>query len=385
MMTLSGDTVAVTPPMMGPLWVKHSPDGRSLLKTTAVINSVVRLVPTAGGKPIDATRGWPLSWSADGKRIHSIVRDTAVTHGKFGVFTTTVNSGVGEFTEFDSSLKSRQWRGAAVLADGQHWLLMERRPEPPYPLLLYDVKTRQVREVTRNALRFAVSPGGFPASSTDLLVVEQNGASHELHAVNRTGARRLVHTFSRLSAPWLVAVHGDRIAYSDRVGDSTVVHVTRQGGTEQRLLAVAGDITELAWSPAGRGLAAVVEPTRSSTGGAYNVIFVEVTDQGMAHGTPRFVRTDVTWDLFWTPDSRAVTVLEEQGVTDHTRVLRIPVDPSQQPTSLTPNERRTFWDQYPSPDGRYVAIPVEQFGGSTLWSVDVDAAAKAWREKKSQH
>ena len=76
-------------------------------------------------------------------------------------------------------------------------------------------------------------------------------------------------------------------------------------------------------------------------------------------------------------------VLEEQGSTNRTRVLRIPMDEGQQPTSLTPNEKRTFWDQYPSPDGRYVAIPVEQFGSSTLWSIDVDVAGKAWREKKS--
>ena len=75
-------------------------------------------------------------------------------------------------------------------------------------------------------------------------------------------------------------------------------------------------------------------------------------------------------------------MLEEQGATDHTRVLRIPVDESQQPISVTPNERQTFWDQFPSPDGRYVAIPVERFGSSTLWSVDVDAAAKEYRENR---
>ena len=76
-------------------------------------------------------------------------------------------------------------------------------------------------------------------------------------------------------------------------------------------------------------------------------------------------------------------MLEGQGG-DHTRVLRVPVDPGQQPTSLTPNERGTFWDQSLSPDGRYTAIPVERPGTSTLWSIDIDAAAQAWREKTGQ-
>jgi Tol biopolymer transport system component len=94
---------------------------------------------------------------------------------------------------------------------------------------------------------------------------------------------------------------------------------------------------------------------------------------------PRFVPTDIVWGLCWLPDGTAVAVLEEQGATDHTRVLRVPMNPNEQPKSLSPNERGTFWSQYPSPDGRYIAMPVERSGTSTLWSIDIDAAAKAWR------
>jgi Tol biopolymer transport system component len=82
------------------------------------------------------------------------------------------------------------------------------------------------------------------------------------------------------------------------------------------------------------------------------------------------------------PDSRSVLVVDDAA--DRTRVLRVPMEEGQQPTSLSPNERNKFWDQFPSPDGRYVAIPVEQFGSSTLWSINVEAAAKAWRENKTQ-
>jgi hypothetical protein len=84
------------------------------------------------------------------------------------------------------------------------------------------------------------------------------------------------------------------------------------------------------------------------------------------------------------PDGRAVTLLEEKGTSTETRVIRVPVSASEQVVSLTPGERGTFWGQLTSPDGRYVAIPVEKFGASTLWSIDVEAAAKAWREKKGQ-
>lgn len=61
----------------------------------------------------------------------------------------------------------------------------------------------------------------------------------------------------------------------------------------------------------------------------------------------------------------------------------IAVDPKPA-AHLTHAERGTFRGQYPSPDGRYVAMPVERWGASTLWSIDVDAAAKAYQAKKSQ-
>ena len=173
----------------------------------------------------------------------------------------------------------------------------------------------------------------------------------------------------------------DRLAFGVRVGDSTVVYTARWMGGEQRLMAVRGDVTELAWSPDGSTLAGVVSSTQSGNGTA-RVLFARVAEDGRMNGAPRFVPTDRAWDLYWQPDGRSVLVMEEQGNTQHTRVLRVPMDEGQQPTSITPNEKGTFWDQYASPDGRYVAIPVEQFGGSTLWSVDVDSAAKAWRAKK---
>ena len=101
-------------------------------------------------------------------------------------------------------------------------------------------------------------------------------------------------------------------------------------------------------------------------------------------GAPRFVPTDASWDLYWLPDSRAVLVLEEQENTDQTRVLRVPMDEGQQPVSLTPNEKRTFWDQYPRQMGATSRSRSSSSAASTLWSIDIDAAAKAWREKKGQ-
>jgi hypothetical protein len=161
------------------------------------------------------------------------------------------------------------------------------------------------------------------------------------------------------------------------------LYTARLAGAEQRLMAVAGDVSDLSWSPNGTTLAAVVSPEKSGTGAPYRILFARVSEDGRPGSAPRFVSTGPAWDLYWMQDSRSVLVLEQGGNTN-TRVLRVPVAPGQQPVSVTPNEKRPFWDQYTSPDGRYVAIPVEQFGSSTLWRIDVDAAAKAWREKKGQ-
>lgn len=388
-LTLRGDTIAVMPPFQAPLWVNHTPDGRQLLKATAVVNAVVRLVPTAGGKLVDATTGtgyaYPLSWSPDGKELYSTVGDSALTGGKAGLLVTTVDGGARRFIPLapsDSTFASRTWRVLLVFGGGRYWALTERQPKPPAPLMIYDVQTRQMREVTRNAMRLAYGPGGYRAASAELFFIEQRGTSYELRAVRGDGAPRIVHAFSRLDAPWHVAVHGARIAFGERVGDSTAVYVTRAQGTERRLTALAGDITELVWSPDGRTLATVVSPSRANDSGHYNVAFIDATEEGTAGLPPRVVRTEGAWDLAWLADGRAVTVLEEQGATMHTRVLRVPLDANQQPTSLTPNEKGTFWDQYTSPDGRYSAIPVEQPGRSTLWSIDVEAAARAYREKR---
>ena len=152
-------------------------------------------------------------------------------------------------------------------------------------------------------------------------------------------------------------------------------------GTDQRLTAVAGGVSNLSWSPDGRALAAVAT-TKSGTAATHAVLFVHVSEDGKMNGTPRFVPTGSAWDLHWLPDSRGVLVLDNAA--DRSRVLRVPMEEGQQSTSLSPNERNKFWDQFPSPDGRYVAIPVEQFGSSTLLSFDIEAAAKAWQVKRDQ-
>jgi Tol biopolymer transport system component len=390
-LTLRGDTIAVMPPIRGYVGANWSPDGRALLKMTAAVNEVVRLVPTNGGRTLDATTGrgnaYPASWSADGKRLYSWANDSALTGGKAGLVITTVDGGDRRFVPLapsDSTVAGRQYRSALVLGDGRFWALIERSQQPHFPLFIYDTQSQSARELTRNLVREVFGAGGYRTGGTELLFIERRGESYELHAVRGEGAPRVVHIFPRLGAPWTVAAHGERIAYGERVGDSTILYATRARGKELRVAAVAGDVTELAWSPDGQTLAAVVNPSRSSTGGAYNIVFLRITDQLASMAAPRVVQTGTAWDLAWLFDNRAVTVLEEQGAAGHTRVLRVPIDPGQQPTSLTPNEQGMFWNQYLSPDGRYFAIVVPRSGVTTLWSIDVDEAARAWRAKSGR-
>jgi hypothetical protein len=390
-LTLRGDTIAVLPAQVGNMLTAFSSDGRRLLKAMTATNTVVRLVPTSGGTPLDATPGegydWPVAWSSDGTQIYSYVGDTTPARSKPGLMVSPVSGGARRFIPFaptDTSSTWRWWRQAVVLGDGRYWALVPRLPQPTVPLLLYDTQTRAVREVTRNAIRMLPAPAGLTAGSSDLVYVEKRGTEHEIRSVRGDAEPRVLHATSRLRAPWLIALHGDRIALGEHVRDSTVLYFARGMGAEQRLASIAGKVTELAWSPDGRTLAGAVNSQQSGGQVKYSVMFMLVSDQGEATRAPWQVFTDVAWDLAWLPDGRAVTVLEEQGSTSVTRVLRVPVDPRQQPTSLTPNERGSFWGQSPSPDGRWVAIPVERPGESTLWSIDIDAAAKAWREKKSQ-
>ena len=388
-LTMRGDTIAVIPAQPGNLQMTFSHDGRRLLKATTVSNAVVRVIPTGGGKPIDATPGegydWPVAWSADGTQLYSYVGDTTPARSKPGLMVTSVNGSGRRFIQFaptDSTAKWLYWRQAVVFGGGRYWALVPRLPQATLPVLLYDTQTRIAREVTRNAIRLLPDPAGLTSAPSELLYVEKRGTEYELRAVRGDGEPRVILASSRIRAPWLISLHGDRIALGEHAGDSTVLYIVRGTQPERRLAAVEGKVVELAWSPDGGTLAGTVRVPKSGGDVKYGVVFVSVGEPGQATQAPWQVATDVAWDLAWLPDSRAVTVLEEQGSTTVTRVLRVPVDPRVQPASLTPNERGSFWGQSPSPDGRWVAIPTERQGASTLWSIDVEAAAKAWREKR---
>lgn len=394
-LTLKGDTVAVLPASGGWSGASFTRDGRRLYRSTSAVATVVRMVPTAGGKPIDATNGrgydYPVAWSADSKRLYSMIDDTTITKSQRGLYMTAIDGTERRFlpmAEIDTMLVGPRTLPKYISDDGGTWWLTSAHSRPPFTLpfnlVAYDTKTRSTRVVSRTAMSIARAPRGF-YSGSQLYYVDKRGAQgpYELRSTGGSEPSRSLHNFSQLGAPWWVVLSRDRLAFGVRVGDSTVVYTARWMGAEHRLMAVHGDVAELAWSPDGSTLAGVVRSAQSGNGTAH-VLFARVSEDGRMNGTPRFVPTDRAWDLYWQPDGRSVLVVEEQGSTQRTRVLRVTMDEGHQPVSITPNEKGTFWDQYPSPDGRYTAIPVEQFGSSTLWSIDVEAAAKARRAKKSE-
>jgi Tol biopolymer transport system component len=393
-LTLKGDTVAVVPSQPGWPGARFTRDGRRLYQPSSVVATVVRVVPTAGGKPIAVTNGrgydYPVTWSADSKRLYSRIDDTTITKSQRGLYVTAIDGTERRFlpmAEIDTTLVGPRTLPSLISDDGATWWLTSSysRPpfSPPFNLVAYDTQTRATHVVSRTAMSVATRPRGAKGGS-QLYYVERRGAQgpYELRSARAGEPSRLLHNFSQLGAPWWVAISHDRLAFGVRVGDSTVMYTARWAGAEHRLMAVRGDVADLAWSPDGSTLAGVVSSTQSGNGTA-RVLFARVAEDGRMNGAPRFVPTERAWDLYWQPAGRSVHVLEEQG-DSHTRVLRVPIEDGQQPVSITPNEKGTFWDQYASPDGRYVAIPVEQFGSSTLWSIDVEAAAKAWQAKRDQ-
>jgi Tol biopolymer transport system component len=389
-LTLAGDTVATMPQtsaFSGRIFANFSRDGRRYYQATDVSTAVVRVLPTAGGKPIDVTHGpddYPLTWSADSKRLYSLISDTSITKSKRGLYVSAIDGTERRFlpmADVDTALTG-PYGPNYVSADARYWWFTPTRWRPPFSIVAYDTKTGQAHLVTRAAMAMASGPGGFHVGP-ELLYVEQRtgGGDYELRSLAGIQPSKSLHNFSRLGTPVSVAIHKDRLAFRVGARDSSIVYTARLMGTEQRLTGVPGGVSNLSWSPDGRALAAVVT-TKSGNSANYAVLFVHVSDDGKMIGTPRVVPTGAVWDLHWLPDSRSVLVVDDAA--DRTRVLRVPMEEGQQPTSLSPNERNKFWDQFPSPDGRYVAIPVEQFGSSTLWSINVEAAAKAWRENKTQ-
>jgi Tol biopolymer transport system component len=378
--TMAGDSITTLPVTRQTIHRDFSTDGRLFYQATTEINTTLRLVSTSGEPTIDLTSAsalgyaYPINWTSDNRLFYFSANDR-----RDSIFVGAIGSQRGRGYSLTPVNPPVGWKPTpriAVSGDGRYAMVMSGDPGE-FRMYLLELETRQLTELTSKAVIGSVETADWTYRDS-FYFFEQSSDGFQIKVVRGGEAPRLLAILPNDVSLRVVAAVGDRLLYRKQVGDSTIVlAVGKAGATPTRFASLPGSVSGLYPSPDGRWLAGTVS-MGSSAGGQQRVMFLPLGTDGMPAGPPRFVQTDAMWDLAWTPDGRAVIGLEEEGMSARTRIRRIPVDPREPPTVIGPSNA-TFWDAYLSPDGKYVAIPMERAHGSTLWAFDLTAALNARR------
>ena len=370
--SLAGDSIATIPIRRSPIDRAFSPDGQTLFQATNEIGAVVRVVRTADGSTIDLPSpvptgyAYPSGWTSDNRLFYMADNDRADS-----VYLGSIDPAKPSAFSLTPTNTVEGWRptGRIVpLSDGRS-IITSIVSGGKVSLYMFDLETRRLSLVSRDAvIRYPTTTDW--TSRKEFNFIEKTERGLELKSIRAGGQPTLVSVLPSDAAPTSVTLMPGRILYRKQTGDSTAIFSASGTAKTGKLIAtVAGSLGNLVASPDGRWLAASAA-VGASSGGEQRVMFLPLGDNGLPSGPPRFVVADYMWDLSWTPDSRAVIGLEEEDLSARTRVRRIPVDPKEAPSAIGPTGL-TFWDAYLSPNGKFVAIPVERPRGSTIWAFDI--------------
>ena len=350
-----------------------------MLLLTSATGAGIRLHPLNGGTPHDLTAGdtydYPVGWSADGQRVF-LQRDD---HQAKGLWSVSVDGQHREFIPFptDSTWSGIQPR---IFGDGRVWMSPQLNNGS---LSVYDTKTRSLSTVAHSAdLKEIGGPGGYWTGVRELYYLDRKANGIELRSLGEDGQLRTVRRLSfNLPADAKAAFSNGRIAYWVTAGDSAVLYVADEGRAPKRIYAFRGRVMELALSFDGSALAAATKTGPGRDRALNFVTMLRITPSADLAGAPLTFQHGSVWDLTWQRDNRSVLAVENVDDSFRTRLVKISLN-TVKPVNLTAGESMTLWDQYPSPDGQWTALPVEKARGGTIWRVDLEAAAKAWQERK---
>jgi Tol biopolymer transport system component len=331
-------------------------DGRAASTIGAFSKYQVPLSWTSGAdfiyldQPSDPSANAVIEASADGKRRREVP-----------IPLSTVLRAEAPLNEFIANTR-----------DGRYWLLRvspgevairNRFDQPGVKLYGFDRSTGATRLLSEQ-----YANRGIVQATPDrgLAFFEHRADSVRLRLWRPDGAVETLRTFAAPDVRGAhVALHGDRVAWSSVSSDSSRLHVARRQEPEQTVATVLGAIEEIAWSPNGHWIAALIRTMDRKS--CIQLLSVD------ARGRAELARQECVTEgraLQWTPTSDGVMVWENLSAASQNDVRFVPVDSSKASRVVTP-QGFTFDSYLLSPDGRTIAASVRSRAGSVVHQVRI--------------
>jgi Tol biopolymer transport system component len=376
-LTFEGRTVASVPLHRNMFPWSFTGGGHSLIAVVSDVVAPIRVAPVAGGPSRNLTQAREYdeldAWTADASRLAVRTR----TNGHATLLDVPIDG--GQATEIATPPEAMR---TMLSPDRNHLFYVVSDSATSRKSLwvrrLSDGRTREIAPyLSQNPRNSIAGPGGSPYSGEEMLYFERRGDRLELRACAPEGAPRLLRSFpasfmDRSTVGGGFGVHGERIAWTDEVGDSTALVLAEgRNGASRRVAVVHGRLSSPVWSPDGRWIAATYFELGEKV---HLVVFVVgVTPGSQPSALPRLVDAGLVdgWGIKWLPDSRAVTVLGMSGQSSKYGIWLISLREGDPPVNLTRDDPSNMEDYSLSPDGRYIAYPAEIPRGSSIWRIDL--------------
>lgn len=368
-------TDLVLPSALGNGLPLPSPDGKYLVFSSFAALADIRIVATTGGpvrNTVTATAyDWPVGWTADSRIVlwTTADREMPAYRGARADGSLTTTSAVGEGA------------GSAVAVIGA--TIIERpwgRSQSAFQAVNpTDGSRRRLVDGAYDDRGCCRAPGGaYTASADEFFFTRRVNGRIEVRAATLAGGDRLVAELPPTAVDEDKAVFGDRVAYTEPVGDSVRLLVKSGRAAALRLATFARGqaVGESVWSWDGRRLAVQSETSPQ-------IHIYEFDGAGKLVGGPTRLTTPFSYqyELMWLRDGSALTMVAQPRDAPSSHIAVVPLADPSRPLILTRDDPSNKWGHALSPDGKLVAYSAERLGEAGLWLIDVEQAVAAARRR----
>jgi Tol biopolymer transport system component len=365
-----------------------TPDGRRLTGTTTQVGAAIRVMPTAGGRPVEITTHdtyhWPMGWSDDGSEVR--VWGTADDRGAIVSLSPAGGASRLPPTLLPADRTNAEW----ITVAGDYALYRSEIEGTTEHVRLEAVSLTNGGRLTLSESLRAGPPstvgrgGAYDYDGDEFLYVERHGQELQLRSVRPGSAARTRRSFpAELDSRTIFFLHGDRVAWYQQKGDSVHLYLSTDAS-----------------QPPARLHSSRLEGTRCCrVGGAFShdgsrlavqdmtdyrrMLVLDLAADGRSVQRQRTIDTGaIYWyEARWLPDDGAIAVLAGyEGMSTH--VLLAPLGEGEPVVVLTRDDPASKWGFALSPDGRHIAYPGEVWQGGAVWTMDLSPTVIGARERR---